>query len=218
MLLPPESTMNRNTSRREPMPDPPPSSRTNEATVRAALETAASVEDRVAQSPGSPTHAGVARGGVDVPSAAQTSSHKPGANSQKPSIHAGGNNRTTTRKVSPDESKSTPLGSPTPTGVVSVGAETATGRPNVPGLVPNPQPIPFPSKAELEKMGFRFGPFSAQHNPVDVEMIDYYAKRGYRPLQPHEVDYAEFRSNGVPFALASKVPHRPQPPTTASPD
>ena len=42
--------------------------------------------------------------------------------------------------------------------------------------------------------------------------------RGYRPLQPHEVDYAEFRSNGVPFALVSKVPHRPQPPTTASPD
>src|SRR5947207_1789363 len=45
VLLPPESTMNRNTSRRQPMPDPPPSSRTNEATVRAALETAASNSD-----------------------------------------------------------------------------------------------------------------------------------------------------------------------------
>ena len=44
-LLPPESTMNRYTSRREPMPDPPPSSRTNAATVRAALETAASNSD-----------------------------------------------------------------------------------------------------------------------------------------------------------------------------
>src|SRR5437588_7580224 len=75
MLLPPESTMNRNTSRRQPMPDPPPSSRTNAATVRAALETAASNSD-----------------GVHVPSAAETSSHKPGANSQKPSIHAAGNN------------------------------------------------------------------------------------------------------------------------------
>jgi len=99
-------------------------------------------------------------------------------------------------------------------------AETApsTGRPNVPGLVPNPQPIPFPSKAELEKQGYRFGPFTPQHNPVDVEMIAYYAKRGYRPLQPHEVDYAEFRSNGVPFALAASVPYRPQPSTAASPD
>src|SRR5436853_638411 len=96
MLLPPEPTMNRNTSRREPMPDPPPSSRTNAATVRAALDTAASVEDRVAQSPGPPMRAGVARGGVEVPSAAETSSQKPGANSQKPSIHAAGNNRTTT--------------------------------------------------------------------------------------------------------------------------
>ena len=66
MLLPPESTMNRNTSRREPMPDPTPSSRTNAATVRAALETAVSVEDRVAQSPGPPMRAGVARGGVEV--------------------------------------------------------------------------------------------------------------------------------------------------------
>src|SRR5204862_1442218 len=69
MLLPPESTMNRNTSRRQPMPDPPRFSQTREATVRAALETAASVEDRVAQSPGSPTHAAVSRGGVEVPSA-----------------------------------------------------------------------------------------------------------------------------------------------------
>ena len=94
----------------------------------------------------------------------------------------------------------------------------STGRPNLPGLVPNPQPIPLPSKAELEKMGYRFGPFTAQHNPVDVEMIAYYANRGYRPLQPHEVDYAEFRSNGVPYALVSRVPRRPQPPTTASPD
>jgi len=83
MLLPPESTMNRNTSRREPMPDPPPSSRTNEATVRAALETAASVEDRV-------EHAGVARGGVNVPAAAESSSRK-----EKPIIHAAGNNLTT---------------------------------------------------------------------------------------------------------------------------
>src|SRR5205807_8391267 len=71
MLLPPESTINRNTSRRQPMPDPPPSSRTNEATVRAALETAASNSD-----------------GVDVPSAAETFSQEPRANSQKPSIHA----------------------------------------------------------------------------------------------------------------------------------
>ena len=163
--------------------------------------------------PGSRTRAGVARGGVNVPAAAETSSRK-----EKPSIHAGGNNLTTTREVSPDESKSTPLGSPKPTGVVSVGAETATGRPNVPGLVPNPQPIPFPSKAELEKQGYRFGPFTPQHNPMDVDTIAYYARRGYRPLQPHEIDYAEFQSNGVPFARAASVPRRPQPPTTASPD
>ena len=152
MLLPPESTMNRNTSRRQPMPDPPPSSRTNAATVRAALETAASNEDRVAQSP----------------SAAETSSQKPGASSQKPSIHAGGNNRTTTREVSPSPSQSAPPVAP------------STARPNLPGLVPNPQPIPFPSKAELEKQGYRFGPFTPQHNPVDVEMIAYYA-RGLPP-------------------------------------
>ena len=100
---------------------------------------------------------------MEVPSAAETSSQKPGANCQKLSIHAGGNNRTTTREVSPSQSKSAPLGSPTRTGVVSVGAETAssTGRPNVPGLVPNPQPIPFPSQAELEKQGYRFGPFTS---------------------------------------------------------
>jgi hypothetical protein len=141
-------------------------------------------------------------------------SHKPGA-SQKPSIHAGGNNLTTTREVYAGQSKSAPLGSPTPTGVVSVGAETApsTGRPNVPGLVPNPQPIPFPSKAELEKQGYRFGPFTPQHNPLDVEMIAHYARRGYRPLQPHEIDYAEFQSNGVPFALAARVPYRPPTPS-----
>ena len=144
-------------------------------------------------------------------------SQKPGANSQKPSIHAGGNNLTTTREVCAGESKSTPLGSPKPTGVVSVGAETATGRPNVPGLVPNPQPIPFPSKAELEKQGYRFGPFTAKHNPMDVDIIAHYAKRGYRPLQPHEIDYAEFQSNGVPFALAAKVPYRPQPPQPPGP-
>ena len=142
MLLPPESTMNRNTSRREPMPDPPPSSRANEATVRAALETAASVEDRV-ELPGSQTHA------VDVPAAAQTSSHKPGVNSQKPSIHAGGNNLTTTREVYAGESKSAPLGSPTPTGVVSVGAETApsTGRPNRTGPQPSAHPLSVQSRA-----------------------------------------------------------------------
>ena len=254
--------MNRNTSRRQPMPDPPPSSRTNEATVRAALETPASVEDRVAQppsavrtssqepgansqkpsihaagnnrtttrevspgesksvSPGPRTRAGVARGGVEMPLAVSLESATKAARvaSISPSIHAGGNNRTTTREVSLSQSQSAPLGSPTPTAVVSVGAETATGRPNVYGLVPNPQPIPLPSKAELEKMGFRFGPFTPQHNPVDVEMIAHYAKRGYRPLQPHEVDYTEFRSNGVPFALAASVPRRPQPPATASPD
>src|SRR5437763_984820 len=60
-------------------------------------------------------------------------SHKPGTNRQEPSIHAGGNNLTTTREVYADQSKSAPLGSPTRTGVLSVGAETApsTGRPNV---------------------------------------------------------------------------------------
>src|SRR2546423_10629111 len=81
MLLPPESPMNGTTTRRAPMPELPPCSRTNEATVRAALETAASVEDRVAQSP----------------SAVGTSSQEPGANSQKPGVHAVGNNLTTTR-------------------------------------------------------------------------------------------------------------------------
>jgi hypothetical protein len=123
---------------------------------------------------------------------------------EKPNIHAGGNNVTTTREVSPKESKSTPATAP------------STGNPNVPGLVPNPQPIPFPSKAELEKQGYRFGPFTAEHNPLDVEMIAHYARRGYRPLQPHEVDYAEFRSNGVPFALAASVPqHIPSEPAKA---
>jgi hypothetical protein len=48
-------------------------------------------------------------------------------------------------------------------------------------------------------------------------MIAYYAKRGYRPLQPHEVDYAEFRCNGVPFALAASVPHRTPPPEPPKP-
>ena len=66
-------------------------------------------------------------------------------------------------------------------------------------------------------MGFRFGPFTPQHNPLDVEMIAHYARRGYRPLQPHEVDYMEFRSNGVPFALAASVPYRPAPPQPPGP-
>jgi hypothetical protein len=48
-------------------------------------------------------------------------------------------------------------------------------------------------------------------------MIAHYAKRGYRPLQPHEVDYAEFRCNGVPFALAASVPYRPKPPEPLPP-
>ena len=156
------------------MPDPPPYGRANEATVRAALETAASNSD--------------------------------GAPPISPNNDAGGNNRTTTREVSPSPSQSAPPVAPT------------TGRPNVPGLVPNPQPILFPSQAELEKQGYRFGPFTAQHNPMDIDIIAHYAKRGYRPLQPHEIDYAEFQSNGVPFALAANVPRRPQPPTTASPD
>src|SRR5205807_3835493 len=115
------------------------------------------------------------------------------------------NNRTTTREVSPSPSQSTPTMAP------------STGRPNLPGLVPNPQPIPFPSQAELEKQGYRFGPFTPQHNPMDVDIIAYYAKRGYRPLQPHEIDYAEFQSNGVPFALAARVPHRPAPPQPPGP-
>ena len=38
--------------------------------------------------------------GLDVLSAAQSSSQGPGANSEKPSIHAGRNNLTTTREVS----------------------------------------------------------------------------------------------------------------------
>jgi hypothetical protein len=115
-----------------------------------------------------------------------------------PNKDAATNNLTTTREVSPSESK-------------SAETTTSSARPNVPGLVPNPQPIPFPSKAELEKQGYRFGPFTPQHNPLDVEMIAHYARRGYRPLQPHEVDYAEFRCNGVPFALAASVPYRPKP-------
>src|SRR5207302_2472270 len=117
----------------------------------------------------------------------------------------GGNNLTTTREVYAGESKSAPPLAP------------STGRPNLPGLVPNPQPIPFPSKAELEKQGYRFGPFTPQHNPMDVDIIAYYARRGYRPLQPHEIDYAEFQSNGVPFALAASVPYRPQPPQPPGP-
>ena len=209
-----EPAINPNTSCRQPMPDPPRLSPTHAGRVRAALETAASVEERV-ELPGSQT-----RAGVNVPAAEDTSSHK-----EKPSIHAGGNNLTTTREVSPHQSKSAPQRPPAPVspapaavardGVAArtgVGVETATGRPNLPGLVPNPQPLPFPSQAELEKQGYRFGPFTQQYNPLDVEMIDYYAARGYRPLQPHEVDYTEFRSNGVPFALAARVPHRPPPP------
>ena len=223
MLLPLEPKVNRNTSRREPMPDPPRLGQTNEATVRAALETASN-------SDGAPESS--TRSRVDLPSAAETSSQEPTAKSQRagsparagfgfardgveepgspmragvarggveePGIHAGGNNLTTTREL-----KST-----TP---------QTTERPNVPGLVPNPQPIPFPSKAELERQGYRFGPFTPQHNPLDVEMIAHYAKQGYRPLQPHEVDYAEFCRNGVPFALAASVPYRPQPPQPGSP-
>jgi Protein of unknown function (DUF3631) len=222
MLLPPEPAMNRNTSRREPMPDPPRSSQTNEATVRAALETAASVEHREEVS-----GAGVSSNssdGTKLPLAtgsgvAVVTSQKPKANGQKPSIHAGSNNLTTTREVSAAESKSAPEGSPTRTSVGGIGAQTApsTGRPNLPGLVPNPQPIPFPSKAELEKQGYRFGPFTHKHTPVDVEMIAHYARQGYRPLQPHEVDYAEFCCNGVPFARAASVPRRPPPPEEPKP-
>src|SRR5947207_1271107 len=192
MLLPPEPTLNRNTSRRQPMPDPPPSSRTNAATVRAALETAAS------NSHGAPPSGSPAAGPESATKAVRVTSISP-------NIDAGGNNRTTTREVSPSTSQSAPPVAP------------STGRPNLPGLVPNPQPIPLPSKAELEKMGFRFGPFTPQHNPIDVEMIAHYARRGYRPLQPHEVDYTEFRSNGVPFALAASVPRRPQPPQPPAP-
>src|SRR2546423_386923 len=98
MLLPPESTMNRNTSRRQPMPDPPPSSRTNEATVRAALETAASNSD--------------------------------GAPPIFPNNDAGGNNLTTTRKVSPGESKFAPLGSSARTGVSCGGGDVASAAQN----------------------------------------------------------------------------------------
>src|SRR5262249_13309426 len=75
MLLPPEPKVNRNTSRREPMPDPPRLSQTNEATVRAALETASN-------SDGAPESS--TRSRVDLPSAAETSSQEPTAKSQKP--------------------------------------------------------------------------------------------------------------------------------------
>jgi hypothetical protein len=191
------------------MPQPPQSSKTSEATVRAALETAASGEDRVEQ-PVSPTQAGVKVSGAGAQSYPVLVGRD---HCENTNIHAPGNNVTTTRAVSPSEPKTTPQqGSLTGTETVP-----STARPNVPGLVPNPQPIPFPSKAELEKQGYRFGPFTAEHNPVDVEMIAHYARRGYRPLQPHEVDYAEFRCNGVPFALAASVPHRPKPPEPPKP-
>jgi hypothetical protein len=208
-LLPPEPLMNDNTSRREPMPDPPRSTAASEATVRAALETAASVEDRPepASSAGAPSY--------PVLAGRESSSQEENA-----CIDAGPNNLTTTREVSAGQSKSAPAGAPSYP--VSVGrdseTEPSTSCPNLPRLVPNPQPIPFPSKAELEKQGYRFGPFSREHNPLDVEMIAHYAKRGYRPLQPHEVDYAEFRCNGVPFALAASVPHRQKPPEPPAPE
>src|SRR5947207_10610127 len=120
ILLPPEPALNRNTSRREPMPDPPPSSRTNEATVRAALETAAS------NSHGAPPSGSPAAGPESATKAVRVTSISP-------NIHAAGNNLTTTREVSPSQSKSAPLGSPTRTGAVSVGGPS-TGRPNLPGL------------------------------------------------------------------------------------
>jgi len=191
--------------------------------------------NRGAQPPGSPARAGlsVARDGVEVPSAANASSQEPKANSQEPVFpnkNAPGNNVSTASDVSvhraSDEAKqvsasSDSLASGGPLGrrerselnISTNQRESAAKNSGVvlPKTVPNPQPIPFPTKAELEAQGYRFGPFHPEYNPTDVEMIAYYAKRGYRPLQPHEVDYAEFRCNGVPFAKAADVPHRPKP-------
>jgi hypothetical protein len=91
------------------MPAPPRSSQMNEATVRAALDTATAASNADAR--------------VDVPSAAGAPSYpvlvgRDGC--QKPDIHAGNNNLTTTREVSPSESEPTPQ----------------TARPNLPGLLP----------------------------------------------------------------------------------
>ena len=88
-------------------------------------------------------------------------SHKPGANSQKPSIHAGGNNLTTTREVSSNTHRCCECW----------GGNCTLHR--------------TPQRS-------RTGSQPSAH-PLDVEMIAHYAKQGYRPLQPHEIDYAEFR-------------------------
>ena len=132
------------------------------------------------------------------PGAALPAGASPASSVETPNKNAPGNNVSTTSEVS----------------AISANQRGSAAKDSavvLPKTVPNPQPIPFPSQKELEAQGYRFGPFSPEHNPTDIEMIAYYARRGYRPLQPHEVDYAEFRCNGVPFAKASDVPHRPKP-------
>jgi hypothetical protein len=224
-LLPPEPLINDDTSRREPMPNPTLSSQTSEATVRAALENCVAqlgepqTETNVWPSrprlggsvPEARGVSGLSSGLANSPEAAGAPSYpllvgrEGSSQEENSSIHAGPNNLTTTGEVSVGASKPAPA------------TESSTERSNLPKTVPNPQPIPFPSRAELEKQGYRFGPFSREHTPLDIEMIAHYAKRGYRPLQPHEVDYAEFRCNGVPFALAASVPYRPKPPEPLPP-
>jgi len=173
-----------------------------------------------AQAPGPPARAGVARNGVEVPSPAYSGvavdvSQGPKANSQGlglPNKNAPCNNATTTSEVS-DSGQNRVAQAPGPPARAAVARDGVEVPPPValPKLVPNPQPIPFPSRAELEAQGYRFGPFTQPYNPRDVEMIAHYARKGYRPLEPHEVDFAEFRCNGVPFAKASDVPKRPKP-------
>jgi len=140
-------------------------------------------------------------------------SPSPASSVEKPSIHAPCNNATTTSDVSvPNQNR---VAQPPP--AVSSVSQGPRANGQRPVLVPNPQPIPFPSRAELEAQGYRFGPFTQPYNPLDVEMIAHYARKGYRPLEPHEVDFAEFRCNGVPFAKPSDVPKRPKPPEPPPP-